>query len=81
MLLSNSSAPEIVELYSSPAAQRAGLVLKLVDARRAINSRATARGTVSEVVVTNLQPDRALAIPGKLRMAKVSPRVARTRTA
>jgi DNA adenine methylase len=81
VLLSNSSAPEIVELYSSPAAQRAGLVLKLVDARRAINSRATSRGTVTEVVVTNLRPDRALVVPGQLRMAKASPRVARTRTA
>jgi DNA adenine methylase len=81
VMLSNSSAPEIVELYSSPVAQRAGLVLKLVDARRAINSRATSRGTVSEVVVTNVQPDRGVVVPGKLRMAKALPRVARTRTA
>jgi DNA adenine methylase len=81
VLLSNSSAPEIVELYSSPAAQRVGLRLQLVPARRAINSRATARGTVSEVMVSNVKPDSALAIPGKLRMAKATSRPSRARTA
>ena len=81
VLLSNSSAPEIVELYSSPSARRAGLTLQLVPARRAINSRATARGTVSEVVVTNLRPQVDLVTPGKLRMAKATPRAARVRTA
>jgi DNA adenine methylase len=78
VLVSNSSAPEIVDLYSSTAARRAGLDLKLVDARRAINSRATARGTVSEVLVTNVTPaDAGLVVPGKLRMAKAGTRVAR----
>jgi DNA adenine methylase len=81
VLVSNSSAPEIVELYSSPAARRVGLELKLVDARRAINSRATARGAVREVVVTNVTADAGLVRPGKLRMAKAAPRVARAQTA
>jgi DNA adenine methylase len=81
VLLSNSSAPEIVDLYSSAAAKRVGLRLQLVPARRAINSRGTARGTVSEVVVTNVQPQTALVLPGKMRMAKAAARAARARTA
>jgi DNA adenine methylase len=82
VLVSNSSAPDIVDLYSAPAARRAGLALKLVDARRAINSRATARGSVSEVVVTNVTPATDIVLPKKLRMAKAGPRAgARIRTA
>jgi DNA adenine methylase len=82
VLVSNSSATDIVDLYSAPAARRAGLALKLVDARRAINSRATARGTVSEVVVTNITPATDIVLPKKLRMAKAGPRAgARIRTA
>ncbi len=52
VVLSNSSAPEIVDMYDSIEARRAGLVLSLVPARRAINSRAASRGTVNEVLVT-----------------------------
>lgn len=52
VVLSNSSAPEIVEMYASAEARRAGLVLSLVPARRSINSRAASRGTVDEVLVT-----------------------------
>ena len=54
VLLSNSSAPEIVELYSSRAARAAGLRVERVPARRAINSRASARGPVDELIVTNV---------------------------
>jgi len=82
VLVSNLSAKDIVDLYSAPAARRAGLALKLVDARRAINSRATGRGTVSEVVVTNVLPTTEIVLPTRLRMAKAAPRVrARIRTA
>ena len=82
VLVSNSSAKDIVDLYSAPAARRAGLALKMVDARRAINSRATARGTVSEVVVTNVTPAVEIVLPKKLRMAKAASRAgARIRTA
>jgi len=81
VLLSNSSAPEIVELYSSAAARKAGLRLSLVAARRAINSRATGRGTVNEVVVSNLRPQPALVVRGKLRMARAGARTAKSRTA
>jgi DNA adenine methylase len=53
VILSNSSAPLIVALYTSGEAAAAGLRLQLVPARRAINSRAEMRGPVDEVIVTN----------------------------
>jgi DNA adenine methylase len=82
VLLSNSSAPEILKLYASPEADRAGLRLTLVPARRAINSRATSRGAVNEVIVTNVRAAGELVVPaGKLRMAKAASRAARARTA
>jgi hypothetical protein len=66
VLLSNSSAPEIVSAYGSRQAQAAGLTLQYVPARRAINSRSTLRGPVDEVIVTNAQSP----VTAKLRMAK-----------
>jgi len=60
VVLSNSSAPEIERLYSTPEARRAGLRLERVDARRAINSRADARGPVKELVITNVIRPRML---------------------
>jgi DNA adenine methylase len=61
VVLSNSSAPEIEAAYSSREARRVGLVVRRVPARRAINSRATLRGPVDELIITNSP---------KLRMAK-----------
>ena len=57
ILLSNSSAPEIVALYRQ-ATRAGGARLRLwsVPARRAINSRATGRGVVTELLLTNLEP-------------------------
>ena len=55
VLLSNSSAPEIRQLYArSVSARGAGLKATTVRARRAINSRASARGEVREYLITNL---------------------------
>ena len=51
--MSNSSAPDIVAAYGGPAARAAGLTLEYVPARRAINSRATLRGPVDELIITN----------------------------
>ena len=54
VLLSNSTAPEITELYErNPAAHAAGIRAWRVPARRAINSRAERRGRVDELVVSN----------------------------
>jgi len=66
LLLSNSSAPEIVSAYGSRQARAAGLTLQYVPARRAINSRSTLRGPVDELIVTNARS----AVAPKLRMAK-----------
>jgi DNA adenine methylase len=53
ILLSNSTAPAIVELYEDATVRDAGLRCLRVPARRAINSRASARGVVEELLVTN----------------------------
>ena len=88
VVLSNSSAPEIVALYSAPEAVRAGLRVQRVPARRAINAVASRRGRVDELIVTNVPPasvaaqrddQRAGGMPQKLRMAKaIGRRRART---
>jgi DNA adenine methylase len=56
VLLSNSVAPEIRRLYADNIdARSAGLRARKVPARRAINSRASGRGTVDEYLITNIR--------------------------
>lgn len=58
VVLSNSTAPLITELYAkSSAARKAGLRAYRVAARRAINSDATRRGEVMEYLVTNVRDE------------------------
>ena len=55
VLLSNSVAPDIRRLYADNVeARSAGLRAKTVEARRAINSRASRRGAVREYLITNI---------------------------
>jgi DNA adenine methylase len=54
VLVSNSSAPFIEALYTSAKARHVGLHVVRVGARRAINSRATSRGPVDELLITNV---------------------------
>ncbi len=55
VVLSNSTAPLITELYAkNDACRQAGLRAYRVDAKRAINSDATRRGRVCEYIVTNV---------------------------
>ena len=55
ILLSNSAAPQIQALYAlDRRALKAGLHASTVDARRAINSRASSRGPVREYLITNV---------------------------
>ena len=54
VLLSNSTAPLIRQLYTSSDAKRANLRTRRISARRSINSRASARGPVQEFLITNL---------------------------
>ena len=60
VLLSNSTAPEIVRLYEgSREVKAAGLECYRIPARRAINSNASRRGMVEEYLITNSAPDRS----------------------
>jgi DNA adenine methylase len=57
VVLSNSTAPEMVELYGRDKdVAAAGLRCHTVPARRAINSNARGRGTVNEYIITNVVP-------------------------
>jgi len=58
VMVSNSSAPEIAELYQHPRVTRAGLRLHQLPARRSINSRGSARGPIVEFLLTNLTERR-----------------------
>jgi len=73
VLLSNSTAHDVETLYASRAARDAGLVTLRVPARRAINSRASARGAVDELIITNAHSARAAArIAARKKMAKAA---------
>lgn len=74
VVISNSSADEIVTTYSERAALKAGLTLNRVPARRAINSLASARGPVDELIIANVARPR-------LRMARAGVRARAARTA
>ena len=55
VLLSNSSAPEVAELYDGNRdAERADLHAYKIPARRTINSNASRRGRVFEYLITNI---------------------------
>jgi DNA adenine methylase len=56
VLLSNSMASNVVDLYGTEAARAAGLRTLAVPARRAMNSNAAKRGPVQELLVTNIAP-------------------------
>lgn len=59
ILMSNSTADLIAELYDDNAAARAaGLRALRIPARRAINSNASRRGTVDEYLITNIDGAR-----------------------
>ena len=55
VVVSNSSASEIVRGYTTPDAQKARLAIRPVPARRSINSRASSRGPVDELIIANVR--------------------------
>ena len=73
VVVSNSSAPEIVETYGAPDALAAGLRIRRVPARRAINSQASARGPVDELIISNVKVAFLDAL--RPRMAKAKSKV------
>lgn len=54
VVVSNSTAPLVTELYGGEAARKAGLRACRVPARRAINSAAGARGPIEEYIISNV---------------------------
>jgi DNA adenine methylase len=54
VVVSNSSAAQVWRMYGTQDAVKAGLRISSVPARRAINSRATARGPVDELIISNV---------------------------
>jgi DNA adenine methylase len=52
VLLSNSTAPLVVDLFERAEARAAGLQVHRVPARRAINTKADRRGVIDELLVT-----------------------------
>jgi DNA adenine methylase len=68
VVVSNSSAAEVLSAYTTTESQRAGLEVRPVPARRAINSKASSRGPVDELIISNV---RAAALVGvKPKMAR-----------
>jgi DNA adenine methylase len=54
VVLSNSTATDVVALYDTKAARDAGLRTIVIPARRAVNSNAAKRGPINELLVTNV---------------------------
>jgi DNA adenine methylase len=79
VVVSNSSASEIVRGYTTPDAQKARLTIRPVPARRSINSRASSRGPVDELIIANVRP-RALD-DVKPRMVRAGLRTRKRKTA
>ena len=67
VVVSNSSAPEIESAYRSRAARQAKIAVHRVPARRAINSRASSRGPVVELIITNVPATLAAVRPRMLK--------------
>lgn len=78
VVLSNSSAPEILAGYGGREARAAGLTVQRVPARRSINARAERRGPVDEVIVSNAATTRLAGVRPRMVPARLA---ARRRTA
>jgi DNA adenine methylase len=59
VVMSNSSAPEIETAYQTRAARQVKIAVHRVPARRSINSRASSRGPVNELIITNVPGPRS----------------------
>jgi DNA adenine methylase len=77
VVLSNSSAPLILDLYGGADAREAGLMVRRVPARRAISANAARRGPVEEVVVTNAASAAAAVPKPKMLRARLRSSVRR----
>ncbi len=75
VVVSNSSAAEIMRAYTTLDAQRALLEIRPVPARRAINSLASARGPVDELIISNVKRTALDTIRPRMLRARPKSRV------
>jgi DNA adenine methylase len=66
VVVSNSSASEIMKAYTTLDAQKAQLKISRVAARRAINSRAASRGPVDELIISNVRTASLANVPTRM---------------
>jgi DNA adenine methylase len=81
VVVSNSSAAEILNAYTTPEALKVRLQVKPVPARRAINSRASARGPVNELIISNVKAIALAGVPTKMLSAHINRKPRLTRRA
>jgi DNA adenine methylase len=75
VVVSNSSAAEILSAYTTADAQKARLEVRPVPARRAINSKASSRGPVDELIISNVRVEALHTVKPKMaRMSKAGAR-------
>ena len=56
VIVSNSTASLVADLYDGAEARSAGLKTYRITARRAINSNASRRGAIAEYIISNVEP-------------------------
>ena len=69
VVVSNSSAAEILHVYTTVEAQKAGLQVRPVAARRAINSKAASRGPINELIISNVPVEALETVKPKMAKA------------
>jgi DNA adenine methylase len=74
VVVSNSSATEIVKAYTTAEAQKVGLRVRRVPARRAINSRASSRGPIDELIISNVKRDALRDVRPRMAAARLKPK-------
>jgi len=70
VVVSNSSAAEIMKAYTALDAQKVQLKISRVPARRSINSRASSRGPVDELIISNVKRAALESIPTRMLRAR-----------
>ena len=74
VIVSNSSATEVLQAYTTPEARKAKLQVRPVPARRAINSIASSRGPVNELIISNVRAASLANVRPKMLRAGARPR-------
>jgi DNA adenine methylase len=77
VVMSNSSAPEIETAYQTRTARQVKIAVHRVPARRAINSRASSRGPIDELIITNVPSALAGVKPRMLKAQAPRPKAQR----